>query len=105
MFDGASSRHYFDQLLTRQGIQPQIAFSSKSLESVRCAVENGLGFSLRVMKTKHTRTYDGGEVVLVPIQGKVEPISIVLIRKNDQIPSILIDTFMDSCKALLLDSQ
>ncbi len=103
MFDGASSRSYFDQLLSSQGIQPQIAFNSTSMESVRCAVANGLGFSLSVMKTKHSNTYDGGEVAFVPIQGKVEPISIVLIRKNDQAPSTLIDNFVDTCKTLILN--
>ena len=104
MFDGSSSRNYFDQLLTRQGIQPPIGFHSKSMESVRCAVANGLGFSLSVMKTQHTQTYDGGEVVFIPIQGKVEPISIVLIRNTAKYSSTLIDRFMDSCKTPFEDT-
>lgn len=99
MFDGPSSRDYFAKILDAHGIDPPVAFSSRSMESVRCAVANGLGFSLSVMRPSHAETYDGGRVVSVPIVGETDPIAIVLVRKRDRAPSNLVDKFADFCQA------
>ena len=104
MFDGPSSRDYFDGILASCGIRPPITFNSASMESVRSAVANGLGFSLSVMKLSHAETYDGGRVVSVPIANDTDPISIVLIRKREMAPSNLIDNFVDFCKVYFLET-
>lgn len=83
MFEGPSSRDYFESLLEIHGINPPVSFNSKSMESVRSAVANGLGFSLSVMKVPHKDTYDGGRVVSVPIKEKVNPLPIVLITRGE----------------------
>lgn len=99
IFDGPSSRDYFANIFAAHGIDPPVAFSSRSMESVRCAVANGLGFSLSVMRPSHIETYDGGRVVSVPIAGAPDPIAIVLLRKRNRAPSNLIGKFADFCKA------
>ena len=104
MFEGPSSRDYFDRLLTRHGIDPPILFNSRSMESVRCAVAQGLGFSLSVMRPSHRETYDGGRVAYVPIADKAEPISVVLLRKRDAAASALIENFAQTCKARFPDA-
>ena len=97
MFDGASSREYFQSVLKAGRIDPPVAFNSSSMESVRCAVANGMGFSLTVMKPGHSETYDGGTVAAVPIRGKAHPISLVLASKRHRSPSPLIDSFEEFC--------
>lgn len=98
MFDGPSSRTYFDQVLTSHGIKPPISFNARSIESVQSAVSSGLGFSLSVMKLNHADAYGGGGVVMIPIAENVRPISIVAVRKKNYAPSSLIDQFIAFCK-------
>ena len=97
MFDGASSEAYFQGVLAEHGIDPPIAFHSSSMESVRCAVANGLGFSLSVMKPRHAVTYDGGRVAAVPIREKTDPIALVLASRKNRPPSGLVDSFEEFC--------
>jgi DNA-binding transcriptional LysR family regulator len=92
MFDGPSSRDYFNSLLAVHGIDPQISFNSRSIESVRCAVASGLGFSLSIMTPRYRETYDGGRIVYVPIAGDVDPMSVVLIRRKEKSPVPTCDT-------------
>ena len=99
MFDGPSSRDYFEGLLSAHGVRPPIAFASRSMESVRCAVANGLGFSLNIMRPRHDMTYDGGHVVAVPIADEIDPLPIVLVRRKANPPSSLIDNFVHTCRA------
>lgn len=97
MFDGASSKEYFQNVLSEHQIDPPIAYNSSSMESVRCAVANGIGFSLSVMRPSHSATYDGGTVVAVPIREKVAPISLVLACKRHRNSSGLINNFEKFC--------
>jgi DNA-binding transcriptional LysR family regulator len=98
MFDGPSSRDYFEGILNTQGINPPVSYNSQSMESVRSAVANGLGFSLSVMKLGHSDTYDGGRVVSVPIADDINPLAIVLVRKQGSLPSGQIDNFSSFCE-------
>ncbi len=99
MFEGPSSRRYFEKVLNSQGIQPDIAFAGKSMESVRSAVANGFGYSLAVMPTTHTYTHDGGHVVSIPLADDLEPLSVVLICKAGTRESALIENFIAFCKS------
>ncbi len=98
MFDGPSSRDYFEGVLAAHGINPPIAFASNSMESVRSAVANGLGFSLSVMKPAHSTTCDGKQLVSVAISDDIDPLAIVLVRKQAAPSSGLIDKFAAFCE-------
>lgn len=98
MFEGPSSRDYFESILAAQGITPPVSYNSKSMESVRSAVSNGLGFSLSVMQPSHQDNYDGGHVVSVPIADDIDPLAIVLIRKQDAALSGQIEKFSLFCE-------
>ena len=97
LFDGSGSRDYFRALLGRHGIDPPVAFTSESFESVRSAVGNALGFSLLAMRPCHEETYDGNRVASVEIAEDVEPIRIVLARKQGAEPGQLVTNFIDYC--------
>jgi len=98
MFEGPSSRDYFESILATQGIDPPVSYNSKSMESVRSAVSNGLGFSLSVMRLDHKDTYGGGHVVSVPIADDIDPLAIVLIRKQGASLSGQIENFSVFCE-------
>ncbi len=99
MFDGAASEEYFQGVLSEHKIAPPVAFKSGSMESVRCAVANGMGFSLSVMRPRHTATYDGGTVVALPIREKTTPIDLVLVHKKHRPGSELIANFEGFCRS------
>ena len=98
MFEGPSSRDYFESILSTQGIAPPVSYNSKSMESVRSAVSNGLGFSLSVMKLDHGHACDGGRVVSVPIADDINPLAIVLLRKQAAPVSAQIERFSSFCE-------
>ncbi len=97
LFDGPGSQDYFRQVLSDQGINPTLGFQSSSMESVRCAVANGLGFSLSVMRPAHAETYDGGQVTSVPIADEPDPLPLVVVTRKQSEPSELIDRFAEFC--------
>ncbi len=66
------------------------------MESVRSAVSNGLGFSLSVMKLDHGGA--GGRVVSVPIADDINPLAIVLLRKQAAPVSVQIERFSSFCE-------
>ena len=94
MFEGPSSRDYFEGILSAQGINPPVAYCAKSMESVRSAVSNGLGFSLSVMKPEHPAQ----GVVAVPIADEVEPLAIVLLQKRNATTSTQVERFSSFCE-------
>jgi DNA-binding transcriptional LysR family regulator len=87
MFEGPSSREYFESIFTVLGITPNIAYRSKSMESVRSAVANGLGFSLGVIEPKYKASADAGRAVSVPISDQIDPLSVVLARRKGAVLS------------------
>ena len=77
--DGPSSRAYFEGILSAAGIDPPVSFVSQSLQSVRSAVANGLGFSIGVMRNDHPASCGGGRVVNVEIADAADPLAVVLL--------------------------
>lgn len=101
MFEGPSSRHYFEQVLSSQGIHPDISFVANSMESVRSAVANGFGYSLAVMPTTQADTHGGGKVVSITLSDDIAALPVVLISKHGSGESTLIENFIGFCKTRL----
>lgn len=99
LFDGAGSRDYFRSLLAEQGIDPPVAFTSGSMESVRSAVGNGLGFSITVMRPSQGEAYDGSKVVTVQIADDVQALAVMLVRKRDTAAAGPVANFSEFCLA------
>ena len=98
MYAGESSRKYFQGIFAASGINPPISFESRSMESVRSAVANGLGFSISVMYREYPVTCDGGCVVSVPISDDIDGLAVVLLRRQDATRSGLVDDFSAFCE-------
>ncbi len=99
MFEGPSSQHYFEQILHSQGIRPEIAFTGRSMESVRSGVANGFGFALAVMPTGRTDTHDGAHVVSIALTDDIAPLPVVLICQENTLVSPLIENFIAFCRS------
>nr|WP_241825921.1 LysR family transcriptional regulator [Izhakiella australiensis] len=59
LLDVVPSRNYFIGIFKEKGYNPDVAYSSPSIEMVRCMVGQGLGFSLLVTRPLSDTTYDG----------------------------------------------
>ena len=104
MFEGTSSREYFESVLASQGINPPISYHARSLESVRSAVANGLGFSLAVVNRGRTLDNRPDNIVVIPAAERIDPLAIVLLRKPGAPRSEQIDRFSEFCK-LVFDTN
>ncbi|MDP6166565.1 MAG: LysR family transcriptional regulator [Gammaproteobacteria bacterium] len=87
MFDGAGSQDYYHNLLTSLQLAPEIALVSQSMETVRSAVGNQMGFSITVMRPKTNFSYDGSELAYIPLLDPCPELAIVLLRLREQKPT------------------
>ncbi|TBU98536.1 LysR family transcriptional regulator [Stutzerimonas kirkiae] len=95
------SRTYFVSIFEELGLSPNIVFSSPSIEMVRGMVGQGFGFSVLVTRPHAQTTYDGKQVVCVPISEPVTGSGLVaawLQRAQLTKPAQL---FVDYCKECL----
>lgn len=82
LLDLPDSRDYFESMLAEAGVKPRIRYRSASYETVRGLVARGHGFSILNQVPAHPGTYDGGEVVAVPIRDDAPGLPIVIARAH-----------------------
>lgn len=78
MFDAAGSREYFLSLLKQAGVVPRIGYATTSLEGVRSAVGNGLGYSIVALRPDNGEAYDGSAVRALGLHDRLPPLHVVL---------------------------
>jgi DNA-binding transcriptional LysR family regulator len=78
LLDVPPSGGYFRSLFDALDLTPNVAYSSPSLEMVRGLVGRGLGYSVLATKPASSLTYDGNEVVTVPLSDSLPPSVLVL---------------------------
>ncbi|MDL9981291.1 LysR family transcriptional regulator [Microbacterium sp. ASV49] len=87
LLDLPHSREYFLGMLRDAGVEPQIRYSSRSYETVRSLVARAGGYSVLNHIPQSPRTYDGGELVAVPLAGSVPPLDVCFVRVKDVRPT------------------
>ena len=97
-FEGPTSGDYFRGLLRVHGIEPPIAMVSTSIESVRSAVGNGLGFSILVMRSASDISCDGRPLGTIRIKDPVAKLPVILLRRADAPASTLVSGFVRYCR-------
>ncbi|MCR8669565.1 LysR substrate-binding domain-containing protein [Agrococcus sp. HG114] len=87
LLDTEHSRDYFLGILERAGITPQIRFTSRSYETVRSLVARGHGYSILNHIPATDRTYDGGQLAVVPIADDADALNVCFARVTDVRPT------------------
>jgi len=100
MFDGAGSKNYYNKLLEELDIRPNTALISRSMETVRSAVGNNLGFSFTLIRPQTSRTYDGKKIVTLPLAQTCSPLSVLLLISQAAAQSSLIRNLEQECNSL-----
>ena len=97
LLDIAPSRTYFTRILEREGITPQIAFASPSLEVVRGLVGHGLGYSILITRPHGDTSYSGEKLAVRPIAEPVQPGVIALASLKQLRKTRLVAAFEQFC--------
>lgn len=105
LLDVVPSKNYFINLFKAKGYQPQIAYSSPSIEMVRCMVGQGLGFSLLVTRPVQPVTYDGQTVKCVEIIDEMKASQLAMAWLHNSEPTRPTRLFMDYCRSVDLGPQ
>lgn len=80
LLDLPESRDYFEAILAKAGVTPNIRYRSASYETVRGLVARGHGFSILNQVPAHDETYSGGAVTAVAIRDELPGLPVVLAR-------------------------
>ena len=99
LLDVPPSRDYFTGLFHAAGLEPDVSFSSASMELVRGLVGRGLGYSLLVTRPHGDTTYDGSPIVARPLSDEAATSTIALARLAQARPTRTMDTFEGFCRA------
>ena len=77
------SPDYFLGLLREQGVEPNVAWQTGSIETVRGMVANGLGFALLASRPSNDTSYDGKRIVSRPLAWEAKPSRVILVRRSE----------------------
>lgn len=78
LLDLPYSRDYFREVVASSGTAPDVRYRSRSYETVRSLVAQGLGYSILNQRPRTAQTYGGGEVVALDLLGDRPPLEVTI---------------------------
>ena len=100
LLDVVPSRNYFIDIFREKGYHPTVAYSSPSIEMVRCMVGQGLGFSVLVTRPTTDITYDGKRLAQVNIHDDMPASTFIMAYLRNNEPTKATRLFMDYCRSV-----
>jgi flavin reductase (DIM6/NTAB) family NADH-FMN oxidoreductase RutF len=98
MLDVEPTRNYVLSLFRDAGVEPEVAFHSRSLEMVRGFVGHGLGYSILATKPANNMTYDGRPLVARPLTPSPKNSGLVLATLKGRTSSPIAREFAEHCR-------
>ena len=102
LLDAVPSKNYFVSIFKEKGYHPEVAYSSPSIEMVRCMVGQGLGFSVLVTRPLCDMTYDGEKLVQLDIADEMPASTLIMAHLANNEPTRPTQLFMDYCRSIEL---
>lgn len=99
LLDVVPSRNYFIDIFKENGYHPTVAYSSPSIEMVRCMVGQELGFSVLVTRPCTDLTYDGRRLAQIDIEDEMPASTLVMAYLRNSQPTLATQLFMEHCRA------
>lgn len=104
LLDVIPSRNYFLSLFTEKGLDPKVAYTSPSIEIVRCMVGQKQGFSILVSRPITKTTYDGKQLAYIEIEDEMASSNLIMAYLKVNKPTKPARLFMDFCRDYKLDN-
>jgi DNA-binding transcriptional LysR family regulator len=101
LIDLPPSAEFFLGLLARAGYTPTVSYRPGAIETVRTLVGRGLGWSLLLHQPATAVSYDGGQVVHLPVRDIDEGVDVLLVRVAGVRPTARVQAFTRYCKEVL----
>jgi flavin reductase (DIM6/NTAB) family NADH-FMN oxidoreductase RutF len=95
------SPDYFLTLLREQGVEPEVAYRSSSIETVRGMVGHGLGYALLASRPASDLTHDGRRLIRRPLAWAARPTRLMLVRREGARLSPAAERFARLCRDVL----
>ncbi len=95
LLDLPHSRDYFFSLFSACGLEPQVAFRTRSSELIRGLVGHGQGYSLHNVLPRTTIGYDGSRIAVLPISEPLQPATVTFLRLTRHGPRPAVQAFAD----------
>lgn len=105
LLDVVPSRNYFIDIFRENGYYPKVAYSSPSIEMVRCMVGRELGFSVLVTRPRTDVTYDGTHLAQVDIEDQMPASTLVMVYLRNTEPTRATRLFIEYCRQADLSAQ
>lgn len=105
LLDVVPSRNYFIDIFRENGYYPKVAYSSPSIEMVRCMVGRELGFSVLVTRPRTDITYDGTQLAQVDIEDQMPASTLVMTYLRNTEPTRATRLFIEYCRQADLFAQ
>ncbi len=100
LLDTMPGRRYFMSIFQALNLEPEIAYRSETFEVVRGLVGRGVGYSILVSYPQSHRTYEGLDVVCLPIVEETPKASICIARVPSSCPTRAVAVVQDSCRSI-----
>lgn len=98
LLDVIPSRNYFLSLFTEKGLDPKVAYTSPSIETVRCMVGQNQGFSILVSRPTSKITYDGKQLAYIEIEDEMASSNLIMACLKVNKPTKPARLFMEFCR-------
>ncbi|CAI0979371.1 LysR substrate-binding domain-containing protein [Serratia proteamaculans] len=102
LLDAVPSKNYFITIFKEKGYNPVVAYSSPSIEMVRCMVGQGLGFSVLVTRPHSDITYDGEVLKQLDIEDDMPDSTLIMAHLANNEPTRPVKLFIDYCRSIEL---
>lgn len=99
------TRDYILNLFTARGLEPKIAYRSRSSEMVRALVASGLGYAIFNVRPLSKQTYVVGDIVRIPLRSKHETPTFGFLYRDEKKLTRVEQALIRTCQQLNLEGR
>lgn len=100
LLDLPHSRDYFRRVFSAAGVEPDIRYRSKTVETCRALVGRGLAYTVLNLRSAVPMALDGHPVAAVPISGEPLGLTVVLLASAAARPTRRATVIAELCRTL-----
>lgn len=103
LLDVHTSRENTLSMFSEAGLEPAIRFRTSNYEVTRSLVARGMGYAILVQQPADSRSYEGRELVVLPLDPEPRPVGVSLVWPRDTKPSQAAQAMIDLSREIYGD--